>query len=155
MKQRLSSSLSLSLSLSFSLGLGLGLLGTGCGREQEVVEVTWPDGSPRTAYVVVEGDTVGFRAWHENGELDREGGLLEGKRDGMWRAFYDDGTPWAEHEYDAGLQIGAYRTWYPNGTLNIEGAYDRTGKPTGEWVFYDPQGREARRMPADSLPDGF
>jgi antitoxin component YwqK of YwqJK toxin-antitoxin module len=146
---------SLSWSLSLSLSLSLGLLVVGCAREQEAVEVTWPDGSPRTAYVVLEGDTVGFRAWHENGQLDREGGLKDGQRDGKWQAFYDDGTPWAEHEYAAGVQIGAYRTWYPNGTPNIEGQYDATGKPTGEWQFYDPQGRVAQRMPADSLPDGF
>ena len=114
----------LSWSLSWSLSLSLGLLVVGCAREQEAVEVTWPDGSPRTAYVVLEGDTVGFRAWHENGQLDREGGLKDGQRDGKWQAFYDDGTPWAEHEYAAGVQIGAYRTWYPNGTPNIEGQYD-------------------------------
>lgn len=122
----------------------------GCGSEPEVDQVvtaTWPSGEVKREADVAQGDTLAVRVYHENGQLDRvEAYDAEGRKSGVWQAFYPDGKPWSEHRYREGVQIGAYRTWHPNGALYIDGLYGDDGRPTGTWRFLAPDGSVMREI---------
>ncbi len=86
------------------------------------VRESWPDGSPRAEYEVVEerGNalrTGKFREWHENGTLAAEG------------------------VYSRGLRAGAWETWHANGTKESRGRY-ASDKRTGKWSFWREDGLE-------------
>jgi membrane associated rhomboid family serine protease/antitoxin component YwqK of YwqJK toxin-antitoxin module len=38
-------------------------------------------------------------SWHANGLVAEEGNYINGKRDGMWKGFHDDGSPYYEEMY--------------------------------------------------------
>lgn len=105
-----------------------------------VLGATWPDGTKKIEWHVAAGDTVGIRAYHENGSVEREGALDAGQRSGTWQAYHPNGKPWARHEYADGKQVGVYQTWHPNGTPHITGQYDADGQRTGTWTFQDSTG---------------
>jgi antitoxin component YwqK of YwqJK toxin-antitoxin module len=107
---------------------------------EPVVGASWPDGTKKIEWHITAGDTVGMRAYHANGEVDREGALDAGQRSGTWQAYHPNGNPWARHEYRDGKQVGAYQTWHPNGTPHITGQYDADGRRTGTWIFQDSTG---------------
>ena len=37
--------------------------------------------------------------WHSNGQIAEEGNYVNGRRDGYWKGFHDDGTPYYEELY--------------------------------------------------------
>ena len=124
-----------------------------CGSAVEpVVVARWPEGAVRREADVVGGDTLAVRAFHANGQLERvEAYDAEGRKSGVWMAYYSDGRPWSEHRYEAGVQIGAYRTWHPAGALYLEGTYDAQGVPTGTWRFFGPDGQLAREIEGSEI----
>jgi hypothetical protein len=101
---------------------------------------SWPDGTKKIEWYIENGDTVGLRMYHANGQVDREGALDHGQRVGVWQAFHPNGNPWARHEYQVGTQVGSYQTWHPNGKPHITGQYDANGQRTGAWTFHDSTG---------------
>lgn len=107
---------------------------------EPVVGAAWPDGSKKIEWHIEQGDTVGLRMYHSNGQVDREGALDHGARVGVWNAYHPNGNPWARHTYVEGIQTGAYQTWHPNGTPHITGQYDADGNKVGSWRFQDSTG---------------
>jgi hypothetical protein len=86
------------------------------------VRESWPDGSPRAEYEVVEERgkalrTGKYREWHENGTLAVEG------------------------VYSRGLRAGAWETWHANGAKESRGRY-ASDKRTGKWSFWREDGLE-------------
>lgn len=95
------------------------------------------------------GIPVGIHRWfNANGEVtdailysdagERLGrGIIdqEGKRQGRWTDFFEDGTVKAEGNYIAGLRSGEWKFYYPSGKLMQEGEYVRN-RPDGPWVSY-------------------
>ncbi len=111
----------------------------------------WPDGTPRRTAEVMDGDTISISIFDASGQLTKYGEWENSKRHGASRAFYPSGTPWSEHTYERGVQVGDYRTWYPNAQPFIVGQYDPTGKPTGVWQFFSESGELIREQPGDSI----
>ena len=111
----------------------------------------WPDGKPRRTVEVMDGDTVSISIFDARGQLTKYGEWENSQRHGASRAFYPSGTPWSEHTYEHGIQVGDYRTWYPNAQPFIVGQYDPTGKPTGVWRFFSESGELIREQPGDSI----
>jgi len=105
-------------------------------------------------------------------EADSHGGVMtgeyvEGKRHGVWRHNFVDGSVRSEGTYDAGVVDGDW-TWYrstggllqrggflgsekhgfwerwdANGNLIDQGTWDH-GKKTGEWTSYNTDGTVKR-----------
>lgn len=57
---------------------------------------------------------------------------IEGRKEGEWSIWYEDGTPQKEGFIKDGKQHGAYREYYTNGNLRYEYNYD-LDKKTGTW----------------------
>jgi TonB family protein len=80
---------------------------------------TYPAGSP---HYRVETDSLGRkhgleRWWHENGVMKSEATWRGGVRDGAYRAWYPDGTPWYAGRDSLGVPLDTLRVWHPNGKL--------------------------------------
>jgi len=118
----------------------------------EIVTAQWPDGEPRRKVEVLEGDTLSISLFDPSGQLTKYGEWKNSKRHGASRAFYPNGSPWAEHIYINGTQVGPYRTWYANGNPFIIGHYDSLGQPIGNWQFFDEQGELIKEQSGDSIP---
>lgn len=84
-----------------------------------------------------EGKTVEY---HGNGQIKTIGILdEEGNRQGLWTAYYEDGTKWSESYYVKGILDGHSLTFYPNGQIRFVGEY-KMGEKTGTWKFYSETG---------------
>ena len=69
--------------------------------------------------------------YHPNGNIKMEGNLNEeGQREGLWVAYYEDGTKWSESYYVNGIRDGHTLSFYPNGQVRYVGEY-RNDEKTG------------------------
>ncbi|MGL4596602.1 MAG: toxin-antitoxin system YwqK family antitoxin, partial [Bacteroidia bacterium] len=53
--------------------------------------------------------------WYQNDKLARSGSFIEGKEDGFWVYYYDDGKKKAEEYYIEGVKFGRAKYWYKSG----------------------------------------
>ena len=120
-------------------------------QKNTVITAQWPNGTPHREVDVESGDSIAIRLYHENGSLEKSGHYQNGLKHDAWWSFYPDGTPWSEHHYDMGVQVGDYKTWHPNGQQFISGSYDARGQPNGEWGFRSAEGELIRQVLGDSL----
>ncbi len=81
--------------------------------------------------------------FHTDGKTIHMIGLLKnGKREGTWKAYYENNTLWSECGYKVGLANGVSHVYYENGTMQINGMYEQ-GKPYGIWEYY---GKDAKKL---------
>ena len=116
-----------------------------------IITSEWPDGTARRIVEVTQGDTVSISIFDAGGQLTKYGEWKNSKRHGASRAFYPNGTPWSEHTYRNGTQIGPYQTWHPNGNPFIIGHYDESGNPSGTWQFFDQAGALIQERSGESI----
>lgn len=79
-----------------------------------------------------------------------EGELLDGKREGPWASFFPNGGIRSRITFKGGMEEGPTEVYHDNGMTYYTGQY-RAGVTVGEWTFYDPQGKELKRVVYDSL----
>lgn len=94
-------------------------------RKPLILQGNHPGGAPRYS---IEIDSLGRkhgveRWWHENGALKSEAAWRAGVRDGAYRAWYPDGTPWYEGRDSLGIPADTLRYWHPNGRLHTLSVY--------------------------------
>lgn len=136
------------------------------GLTKSTLKGKHPDGTPRYSVSVdAQGRKHGLeRWWHENRQLQLEATWVGGVRNGVYRAWYPDGTPWYEGWDSLGVPVDTLRVWHPNGKLQSLTVHER-GAPasleTWDTAGYTPAQRaqldaeeaeraEARRR-ADSV----
>lgn len=78
---------------------------------------------------------------YKNGQFKLQGMMKDGKRDGLWKSFYENGLPWSETTFTAGILDGKTTTWYENGQKRYTGAY-KNGVECGSWTYWDENGKE-------------
>lgn len=83
--------------------------------------------------------------YHPNGKLKKKGTLVDGKRDGVWEAYFENGLLQSRHTYSHGIDNGAVAVYYENGAYRYKGLFNM-GKKYGEWVSYNEQGDTAHYM---------
>ena len=66
---------------------------------------------------------------------DEQGSLKDGKREGLWGSYYDEGQLSSKGNYKNGYSDGPWFHYYSNGQLQIKGNY-KDGKKEGPWVYY-------------------
>jgi antitoxin component YwqK of YwqJK toxin-antitoxin module len=95
----------------------------------------------------VKSDTViqngEYIAHYKNGVVEMTGQMKDGKRDGVWKSYYTDGSPWSETVFEAGIKNGKTITWFDNEQKRYEGFY-KDGKESGKWTFWDERGKQER-----------
>jgi antitoxin component YwqK of YwqJK toxin-antitoxin module len=103
--------------------------------------------------IAPEPDTTKFKdgvylEQYPNGIKKIEGKMENGRREGIWYAWYEDGTMWSTAHYHNGLRNGYSVLYYPDGTKRIEGSY-RNGKQVGTWQFWDVAGKITKEINYD------
>jgi antitoxin component YwqK of YwqJK toxin-antitoxin module len=77
---------------------------------------------------------------YKNGAVKMQGMMKGGKREGLWKSFYEDGTQWSESIFIDGIKFGKTSTWYENGNKRYEGFYTND-KESGKWTYWDEAGK--------------
>ena len=78
--------------------------------------------------------------YHPNGNIKMEGNLNDdGLRQGLWIAYYENGTKWSESYYVDGIRDGHSLSFFPNGRVRYVGEYKNDIK-VGTWKFYNEDG---------------
>jgi antitoxin component YwqK of YwqJK toxin-antitoxin module len=91
--------------------------------------------------VTADGDHI---ERYKNGVIRIRGTMKDGKREGLWKSWYDDGKPWSETTFKAGIRDGHTITWYPNGNKRYDGAYTND-EESGTWIYWDETGKEVSK----------
>jgi hypothetical protein len=95
-----------------------------------------------------------YRAWHDNGRIQAEGGFADGRPDGRWRFFYANGRRLLDGEYRDGTKQGPWTFWYANGVKKEAGAF-RDGREQGRWTRWFESGQpQSDGEYRDGIPDG-
>jgi antitoxin component YwqK of YwqJK toxin-antitoxin module len=73
------------------------------------------------------------------GQLERDCGYDEGKREGDWKEFHPGNKPKSAGFFHVDLAEGPWKLWHENGQLAGEGEFINNLKQ-GVWKFYQPNG---------------
>ena len=65
-----------------------------------------------------------------------QGELIDGKREGEWISYNDNGTLRWKMNYKNNKALGCRTSFHDNGQLWGKGCYDENGMRTGKWVTY-------------------
>ena len=66
---------------------------------------------------------------------EEKGKLKNGKSEGSWIAYWENGQLWYKGDYKNGKQEGSWVHYHENGQLMSKGDY-KNGKKEGSWDFY-------------------
>jgi antitoxin component YwqK of YwqJK toxin-antitoxin module len=111
--------------------------------------IMYPSGKVKLAesYMIENGDTIvtAQKVYHENGQMYMFGNIVDHERNGVWKTFYDDGTPWSETAFKNGVTDGPTKTWYKNGKIRFTGFF-KDGEKSGTWYWYDEKGNLNKKI---------
>ncbi len=122
-----------------------------CGGKKEpfkVIEQTYQDGAPLVVrYYESPQKKVLLREtdYYHNGAKKMSGAFKDGKRDGLWQAWFPNGQLWSVGEYVKGEETGIKTVYYENGKKYYSGKLQQ-GKRTGEWYFWDQEGKLLKKV---------
>ena len=88
--------------------------------------------------VIQEGESI---QRYKNGVIKMRGQMKNGKREGAWKSWYEDGTQWSETAFKEGIKNGPTTTWYENGKKRYEGYYTNDNE-SGKWTYWDENGKQ-------------
>ena len=110
----------------------------------------YEDESPKVVvYYVLDslgnltGEVAHETHFYENHQKYIDGNRDGEHRDGLWYAYFPDGTVQTKAYYADGKENGRYTVYYSNGNVRYTGVYNY-GVKTGEWRFYNEDGTLAR-----------
>jgi hypothetical protein len=107
----------------------------GLSLQRELVE-RYDDGPARVYhYYEDEDDYLQLKVWRSHKPYVA-GWFRDGKRQGDWFSWYENGVLWSSGRYENGLRQGKSEVFYDSGNVRIQQEY-KNGKPHGTWVFYD------------------
>ncbi|BDD08904.1 hypothetical protein FUAX_13360 [Fulvitalea axinellae] len=69
-----------------------------------------------------------------------KGKTVEGKKEGTWVCFYENGKKREEGAYKTDVKVGAWKYFHENGTVAMEGNYIK-GVEKGKWKMFDEAGK--------------
>jgi len=114
----------------------------------EHVELSYPDGSPQVVKLYKSPEMKVLLKkieYHENGAKRIEGTYKNGKRNGEWTAWYDNGNLWSKGFYSEGVENGMKTVWHKNGQKYYEGPIVNDER-TGTWKFWDEKGKLVKEI---------
>ena len=84
--------------------------------------------------------------YYDNGQLWDKGTYINGKKEGYWIAYFDDGKLWYKGNMRNGNEDGFWIFYFSNGQLHYKGKYINF-KKEGPWVSYL---RDGSVIPSDT-----
>jgi antitoxin component YwqK of YwqJK toxin-antitoxin module len=128
------------------------VLAVGCKiKPFEVVEETYPSGSPKTVkyYNNESKETLLSEInFYEDDAKKMEGSYENGERTGQWSYWYPDGKLWSQGVYKNGKENGLKTVWRSNGEKYYEGN-TKEDKRIGVWKFWDEKGELLKEVDYD------
>ncbi len=85
---------------------------------------------------IMNGETI---VYYKNGSVRRQGKYVDGKYEGLWEGWYENGEKEFEIEHHKGMLHGEYILYHSNGKPREKGRYHKN-KPTGHWKTFDEKG---------------
>lgn len=76
-----------------------------------------------TGYYDGEGRRTGLWKTTLDAEPFRQETFNDGRRQGVFKTYYDDGTPKYSTAYEDGLELGFFTSYYENGEIRAKGAH--------------------------------
>jgi len=73
--------------------------------------------------------------YYDNGQKKSKGSLKDGKKDGIWIEWDEDGHTFEEYNYKDGILNGLYAAFYESGKRIQAGTY-KDGERDGLWTYY-------------------
>ncbi len=100
------------------------------------------DGTVHVTWNYRNGILSGTESWfHGNEKLLSEGQVIKGKREGVWKYYYDTGELNREESYSGGKLDGNFTEWYQNG-LYMKKGFHNTGEQRGTWTEWYEDGQK-------------
>ena len=119
----------------------LTLLVVGCSSDKAVIERNG------TFYAIAKDGTSNkpfsgeLLVWHDNGKLRGKATIKDGKPDGPYAEYYEDGLLIKKKgAYKGEKKVGPWEEYYDNGQLNFKGTY-KNGKEHGLFEMYHENGQ--------------
>ena len=66
----------------------------------------------------------------------------DGKKDGYWESFHDNGKLSEKGKYKKGLRVGIWESYHDNGQLWVRGKYTKDGTRDASWEYFDKKGKK-------------
>ena len=66
----------------------------------------------------------------------------DGKKDGYWESFHDNGKLSEKGNYKKGLRVGIWESYHDNGQLWVRGKYTKDGTRDASWEYFDKNGKK-------------
>ncbi len=85
-------------------------------------------------------DPIREVAYYKHNLIKYNGQLKEGKRNGKWVYYYDNGNKWSEGFFINDVSNSTRTVYHRNGQKYYSGKYNQ-GKRTGVWMFWDETGK--------------
>ncbi|MES2627726.1 MAG: hypothetical protein V4616_02045 [Bacteroidota bacterium] len=79
------------------------------------------------------------KVFYPTGEIKMAGKLKDGKRQGPWSSWFQNGKINSEANFVNDQMDGKYTVWYENGQERITGNY-KLDKEIGTWYFFAENG---------------
>lgn len=133
--------------MKYGIYIGIVVLLMSCRTEEIAEQIPEQEVEHKTDTVLVneKGEKREELQYFPNGKIKIFGKYENGKRTGLWAAFFDDGRKNSETEYVNGEKHGKSLVWYSNGELFYQGYYERNEK-VGLWKFYSRKGKMEREV---------
>ena len=115
----------------------------------DTIKEFYSDGTPSRLYTVQKGTDIreGVAvSYHPNGKVAIEAPYKDGKLDGVFRSYYENGKRWQTIGYRAGIEHGISTDYYDNGMKKLREVY-KDGVLDGMSEEYNERGLVWRKIP--------
>jgi len=79
------------------------------------------------------------------GKTDFEGSYKDGKKDGKWTGWYENGQKFSELNWKDGIRNGKYTEWHENGQKKWEATF-KDGEVDGLFTIWDENGQKKKEV---------
>lgn len=122
-----------------------------------VKTINYPNGSLLMEYSLKNGKKEGaFKVYYDDGTLKKSGFFSNNLENGIFKEFDEDGNIEIEYNMVKGIMDGAFKTFYSDGSIKRTGVI-KNGKQNGKQIEYYPNGTIQSNyiMKDDSLDGPF
>ena len=74
--------------------------------------------------------------------IKKRNNYKDGKKDGYWESFHDNGKLSEKGNYIKGLRVGIWESYHDNGQLWVRGKYNKDGTRDASWEYFDKTGEK-------------
>lgn len=113
-------------------------------EKTEKAKIENPANSSSTTFTIVSSQDTTTKDGesiikYSSGNVKMHGMMKAGKREGLWKSFYENGLKWSETTFEAGIKNGRTSTWYENGKKRYDGFFTNDIE-SGKWTYWNEAG---------------